>query len=141
MADGLQDAVCWALEHLHWFDPAKGKLTTWLILTVRSVWNNARFKGHRRGTVTAPRVTYPGDEAMPVIVDLCDPESILIAREINLAEEGHKLTRSPTSQLTREQVLAIRASDKRNKVLAAEYGVSRSIISDVQRGRTYKNVT
>jgi hypothetical protein len=77
---------------------------------------------------------------MPIVADLCDPESILIAREINLDAVEPQRARHSGAKLTDDQVLAIRASDIPNRKLAAQYGVGRSIISDVKLRKTYKNV-
>jgi DNA-directed RNA polymerase specialized sigma24 family protein len=138
--DGLQEALCYALSRKAWFDAAKGQLETWLILILKSIRNQERFKGHRRGTVSAPRVVCPGDEAIPVMVDLCDPESILIARELDLNAEADKRERHTNAKLSAQQVLAIRASTSSQKQLASQYNVSTTIISAVRCRITYKNV-
>src|SRR4029077_19539663 len=71
--DGIQSAIVAALTRKRWFDSAKGTLATWLMLILKSVRHAERSKGHRRGTVAAPRVCCPGDDVIPVLLDLCDP--------------------------------------------------------------------
>lgn len=46
---------------------------------------------------------------------------------------------SGSAKLTLEQVLAIRASTETERVLAAEYGVNRSVIGGIRRGDRWKD--
>lgn len=133
--DGIQDAVLYALTRVEYFDAFRGRLTTWLCLILKSMRQRERSAGHRRGTVSQPRVCCPGDDSIPTMLDLCDPEGILIARE---AVATYR-TRGD-ARLTVHEVLAIRASGERNTVLAKQYGVAAAIISDVKLRRTYKHV-
>jgi DNA-directed RNA polymerase specialized sigma24 family protein len=134
--DGLQDAVVYAISRKEYFDAFRGRLTTWLQMILKSMRQRERSAGHRRGTVSQPRVSCPGDDAIPTMLDLCDPEGILMAREAvaDYRNKGRK------AMLTVEQVLAIRASGERNTILAKRYGVSAAIISDVKNRRTYRGV-
>jgi DNA-directed RNA polymerase specialized sigma24 family protein len=141
--DGIQTAIVYALTRKDWFDSAKGKLATWLMLILKSVRQAERSKGHRRGTVSEPRVFCPGDDVLPVVPDLCDPESILIAREIDVAAleaEREKASRSTHHKLTPEQVVFIRASTLPGTVLARRFKVHESNISNIRLRRTYKGV-
>jgi DNA-directed RNA polymerase specialized sigma24 family protein len=140
--DGIQSAIVRALTRKAWFDPTKGTLAAWLMMNLKSVRQADRSKGHRRGTVSAPRVFCPGDEAMPVLPDLCDPESILIAREIDLGAVGDQRALRSDSKLTTEQVRFIRASvDLSCGQLAQRFKVSKSVIDAARRGVTYKHIS
>jgi DNA-directed RNA polymerase specialized sigma24 family protein len=141
--DGIQTAIVYALTRKDWFDSAKGKLATWLMLILKSVRQAERSKGHRRGTVSEPRVFCPGDDALPVVPDLCDPEGILIARELDLDAVGAqraKDSRTTHSKLTPEAVRFIRASGLPHTVLAKRFKVHPSNIYLVRAGKTYKEV-
>lgn len=141
--DGIQSAIVYALTRKHWFDSAKGKVATWLMLILKSVRHAERSKGHRRGTVSAPRVCYPGDDAMPIMADLCDPESILIARQIDVeAMEAQRAKESRTthSKLSPDAVRFIRASNLPQKALARRFNVCPSNISRIKRGKGYRSI-
>lgn len=168
--DAIQDAVLQALTREHWFDEAKGTLTTWLALILRSLRQAARSKGHRKGTVNAPRVAsvlhdpsglgviglHGGLVDPYALSDLCDPESILIARELaremeaeaaaleaerdRLEAERALAVLRTKPKLTDEQVRAIRASDLPLRVWAKQLNVSKHIVYDARNRRTYRHV-
>ena len=60
-------------------------------------------------------------------------DKVTKGRAQRLIGEAHPLTR-----LTASQVAAIRISDKTHRVLAAEYGVSRSCISMIRCGKNWR---
>jgi DNA-directed RNA polymerase specialized sigma24 family protein len=138
-ADGIQEAIIGALTRKDYFDATKGKLTTWLQMILKSLHYRGLSRGHRNGTVTQPRVFCPGEEHMPTVADLCDPESILIARETNVADlvPPPCLKKRP-NKLSAADVAAIRASDKPGNQLARRYGVTAGTVYRVRRGDTYK---
>lgn len=76
----------------------------------------------------------------------CNPQHLLTGTRLDNAldavERGRtaKGTRSGLSKLTEEQVLEIRASSESQKNLADRYGVSATIVSLAQRGKTWKHV-
>lgn len=78
--EGVAEAIARALSRIEWFNPKKGKLTSWLMMIMTSLHNGEKYKGYRRGTIGPQLVTYPGDEWLET-PHWCDPESILIARE------------------------------------------------------------
>ena len=80
--EGVAEAIARAIARIEWFNPRKGKLTSWLMMIMTSLKNAEQYKGYRRGTIAPPLISYPGEEELPELADLCDPESILIAREI-----------------------------------------------------------
>lgn len=136
--DGIQSAIVYALTRKDWFDAAKGRVATWLMLILKSVRQAERSKGHRRGTVSEPRVCCPGEEAIPDLLDLCDPEGILIAREISLADLEAKHADS-RRKLSSEAVAFIRASpDTPGIQLARRYGVTPQTVYNIRNGRSHK---
>jgi hypothetical protein len=139
MENGIQEAILYALTRKAWFDPAKGKLGTWLAMALKTVRQAERSKGHRRGTVAEPRVVCLGEGATPVAVDRCDPESILIAIE---ASKSKKLQRAAERQernarrMTPDQVAYIRANpDKSDWQLAKELGFNHKSIYRIRKGK------
>lgn len=145
-ADGISEAVLTVLSREGAYDAARGTLATWLIQKLKSIRQSERQRGHRRGTAAAPRVVYPGDAAMPTAADLCDPESILIARELNVdaleAEAAAQRARAKltTRKLTAADVAFIRSSSLSGKALAQRFGVAYETVSRVRRGKSHKGV-
>lgn len=139
--NGIQEAVLLTLNRLDWFDPAKGTLEIQLMYNLKSVRQLERSRGHRRGTTDTPRVFCPGEDEIPVVPDLCDPESILIAKQINLDEvraQRAKDSAPKSHKLTPDDVRAIRASDTTAVQLARRFKVSPCTIHRVRQGKSYK---
>jgi DNA-binding transcriptional regulator YiaG len=77
---------------------------------------------------------------MPELVDLCDPESLLIARETDvtaLEAQRARDSRPTPRKLTPEDVTFIRASNLRGTVLARRFKVSDNTISKIRSGKTH----
>lgn len=48
--------------------------------------------------------------------------------------------RSPLAKMTDEQILLIRADIRSNRAIAAAFGLRKSTISDIKRGRTWRHL-
>ena len=79
--DGLSEVICRALAQRAKF--TGGNLASWLTRLLRNIRLDQRAKGYRKGSRATGGdrlLFYANYDALP-LVDLCDPERILIAME------------------------------------------------------------
>lgn len=109
------------------------------------------------GQTKAPRASYrifkgriPKDK---LIMHSCDnpscvnPEHLSVGthaeNQAQKAERGRSLRGelNNSAKLTREEVLEIFRDDRAYRVIAADYGVSHSVVGNIKRGQTWDHVT
>jgi hypothetical protein len=83
----------------------------------------------------------PNPENLPMVVFIDGDNTN--SHVSNLKWSDHKCEKQPRTTLTNAEALEIRAlanSGKSQKEVARQYGVSRDVVSDIQRGKSFRSL-
>lgn len=131
----------------------------WVGAYQRKGYGHIGRAGKGNGNVTATRLSYSihyGDPGDKFVCHRCDnptcvnPDHLFLGTNADNMRDcalkgrargpGHIGSRHGNAKLTERDVLAIRASSLTGVALAARYGVSTSLISNIKRGHGWRHV-
>lgn len=111
-------------------------------------WGRATLRAHRVGYELFYGVAVPVDHVVMHKCDTpacCNPSHLEVGtpddnvRDRNSKGRQAKGERVNTAKLSEEQVRAIRRDPRQQRVIAAQYGVSKSMIGNIKRGEAWRH--